>query len=77
MENDDLAAPGAFAIVGAGSLGLALAVALAASGQVVTVLGSTNSTAGLLSAGKVQLEGFLDLRIPVSGDAAALATFAP
>jgi 2-dehydropantoate 2-reductase len=70
MDNDDLAMAGAFAIVGAGSLGLALAVALAASGQVVTVLGSTKSTAGLLDAGKVQLEGLLDLRVPVSGEAA-------
>jgi 2-polyprenyl-6-methoxyphenol hydroxylase-like FAD-dependent oxidoreductase len=58
MDNDDLAAAGAFAIVGAGSLGLALAAALAASGQVVTVLASTNSTAGLLEAGKVQTRGF-------------------
>jgi 2-dehydropantoate 2-reductase len=70
MENDDLAAAGAFAIVGAGSLGLALAVALAASGQVVTVLASINSAAGLLEAGNVQLEGQLDLRVPVSGEAA-------
>jgi 2-dehydropantoate 2-reductase len=70
MENDDLAAAGGFAIVGGGSLGLALAAALAASRQVVTVLASTNSTAGLLEAGKVQLEGFLDLRLPVSGEAA-------
>ena len=69
-DNDDLATAGAFAIVGAGSLGLALAVALAASGQVVTVLGSSNSTASLLAAGEVHLEGFLDLRAPVSGEAA-------
>jgi 2-dehydropantoate 2-reductase len=70
MENDDVAAAGAFAIVGAGSLGLALAAALAASGQVVTVLASSKSTAGLLEAGKVQLEGFLDLCVAVSGEAA-------
>ena len=70
MEKDDVAAAGAFAIVGAGSLGLALAAALAASGQVVTVLASTNSAAGLLEAGKVQIEGLLDQRVPVSGEVA-------
>jgi 2-dehydropantoate 2-reductase len=69
-ENGDLAAAGAYAIVGAGSLGLALAAALAASRQVVTVLASINSAAGLLEAGKVQLDGLLDLRVPVSGEAA-------
>lgn len=70
MENEDLDAAGAFAIVGAGSLGLALATALAASGQVATVLASAKSAAGLLEAGKVQVEGLLDLCVPVSGDAA-------
>jgi 2-dehydropantoate 2-reductase len=70
MDNDDVAAASAFAIVGAGSLGLAFAAALAASGHVVTVLASTNSAPGLLEAGKVQIEGLLDLRVPVSGEAA-------
>jgi 2-dehydropantoate 2-reductase len=60
----------AFAIVGAGSLGLALGAALAASGHIVTVLGRASSAAGLAEAGNVQLEGFLDLRVPVSGAAA-------
>jgi 2-dehydropantoate 2-reductase len=70
VEDEDVAAPGAFAIVGAGSLGLALAAALAASGQVVTVLASTNSAAGLLEVGNVQIDGLLDLRVPVSGEPA-------
>ncbi len=70
MGLDDMAATRAFAIVGAGSLGLAMAAALAASGQVVTVLGRTGSTAGLLGAGEVQLGGALTMRVPVSGAAA-------
>lgn len=70
MDEDDLAPARAFAIVGAGSLGLALAAALASSGRIVTVLGRSASTAGLLSAGTVQVGGALDLKVPVS-DAAA------
>jgi 2-dehydropantoate 2-reductase len=70
MENDDAAAAGAFAIVGAGSLGLSLGAALAASGHTVTVLGRASTAAGLLEARKVQVEGLLDLSVPVSGEAA-------
>jgi 2-dehydropantoate 2-reductase len=61
----------AFAIVGAGSLGLALGAALAVSGRAVTVLGRVTSAAELLRAGEVHVGGALDLRVPVSGAAAA------
>jgi 2-dehydropantoate 2-reductase len=70
VDEDELVAPLAFAIVGAGSLGLALAAALAASGGVVTVLGRPSSIAGLLDVGEVFIGGALDLRVPVSGAAA-------
>jgi len=71
VAEDDVAGASAFAIVGAGSLGLALGAALAASGHVVTVLGRSSSTAGLLGAGEVQIGGALHLRVPVSAAAAS------
>lgn len=55
-----------FVIVGAGSLGLSFAGALAAAGQRVTLLGRPTSVAAVLSAGEVQVEGELNCRVPVS-----------
>jgi 2-dehydropantoate 2-reductase len=71
MGGEDVESAPTFAIVGAGSLGLALGSALAASGRAVTVLGRRASAAELLRAGEVNIGGALDLRIPVSGGAAA------
>jgi 2-dehydropantoate 2-reductase len=52
-------------IVGAGSLGLVLAGALARSGHVVTLLGRPASTAALRERGQIEVTGQLTLTVPL------------
>jgi 2-dehydropantoate 2-reductase len=55
-----------FAFVGAGSLGLTLAAALAAAGIEATLLGRPDSSAALLAAGEIAVSGALSVRAPVA-----------
>jgi len=59
------ARPG-FAVVGAGSLGLVFAAALAASGSPVTVLARRDSLAAVLSTGELRIGGALGLQVPLT-----------
>jgi 2-dehydropantoate 2-reductase len=53
-------------IVGAGSLGLALAAALARAGHLVTLLARPESATALLDRGEIEATGQLTLTVPVS-----------
>ena len=61
------ARPLAVTIVGAGSVGLALAAALAQAGNQVTVLARAASASDLREAGRVQVSGRFEHLVPVSG----------
>ena len=53
-------------IVGAGSIGLTFAAALARSGHLVTVLGRPASAEALLNRGSIEVSGQLAFTVPVA-----------
>jgi 2-dehydropantoate 2-reductase len=63
-------APRRFAVVGAGSLGLTFAAALAAAGGSVTLLCRQGSAGPVLASGELRIEGELSCRVGASSDPA-------